>query len=261
MKPGMRVAIAMLVTLAAAFGQAPIKPAATHLREEPATPGAIPPPVQIAPVLPKPEPTTRPETYSVVVSRVPAQELLFALARDARLQIDIDPSLTGLVTLNAVDQTLPQLLTRIARQIEMRYEIDGQTLVVMRDTPYLRSYKIDYLAANRTVSMRSTASTQFGAGTAAGGTSGSATGATSTIEVTTQNHLWDSIVQNIREMLRETDRVLPAGGVAAQVAAAPTAPPPPPGAGGPGSAPQSAAPGAQAAQAAPVPAMPMFQEA
>ena len=189
MKSGTRAAIAVLLTLAAACGQAPIKPAATHIREEPAPPGSIPPPVQIAPVLPKPEPSTRPETYSVVVSRVPAQELLFALARDARLQIDIDPSLTGLVTLNAVDQTLPQLLTRIARQIDMRYEFDGQNLVVLRDAPFLRSYKIDYLSANRNVSMRSTASTQFGAssGTAGGaGAAAASTGATSTIEVTSQ---------------------------------------------------------------------------
>src|SRR5882724_1612791 len=125
----------------------------------------------------------RPETYSVVVNRVPAQELLFALARDAKLQIDIDPALTGLVTLNAVDQTLPQLLTRIARQIDMRYEFDGQNLVVLRDAPFLRSYRIDYLSANRNVSMRSTASTQFGgSGATAGGGGGSTTGATSTIE-------------------------------------------------------------------------------
>jgi MSHA biogenesis protein MshL len=87
----------------------------------------------------------------------------------------------------------------------------------MRDAPYLRSYKIDYLSANRNVSMRSTASTQFGAGAStAGGVSGSSstTGATSTIEVTTQNHLWESIVQNVREILRETDRIFPAGALA-----------------------------------------------
>jgi general secretion pathway protein D len=226
---GKRAAIAALVMLAAACGQAPISPTPTHLREEPRAAGSIPPPVQIAPVLPKPEPTTRPETYSVVVNRVPAQELLFALARDARLQIDIDPSLTGLVTLNAVDQTLPQLLTRIARQIDMRYEIDGQNLTVMRDAPYLRSYKIDYLSANRNVSMRSTASTQFGAsGATAGGTAaagGSATGATSTIEVTSQNHLWESVVANVREILRESDRVFPGG-----AAVAPAQQPPPAGA-------------------------------
>jgi general secretion pathway protein D len=225
MNLGKTVSIASLAMLAVACGPAPIKPADNHIHaEEQRSSGSIPPPVQIAPVLPKPQPSLRPETYSVVVNRVPAQELLFALARDARLQIDIDPSLTGLVTLNAVDQTLPQLLSRIGRQVDMRYEMDGQNLHIMRDSPFLRSYKIDYLSANRTVSMRSTASTQFGAASTAGGTgSGATTGATSTIEVSTQNHLWESIVQNVREILRETDRIFPMG-TAPAASAAPAAP-------------------------------------
>jgi MSHA biogenesis protein MshL len=251
MNLGKMVSIASIAMLAAACGPAPIKPADNHIQAEAQRPeGPIPPPVQVAPVLPKPQPTLRPETYSVVVNRVPAQELLFALARDARLQIDIDPSLTGLVTLNAVDQTLPQLLSRIGRQVDMRYEVDGQNLHIMRDSPFLRSYKIDYLSANRSVAMRSTASTQFGAATSGG--SGT-TGATSTIEVSAQNHLWESVVQNVREILRETDRILLPGSAAAAPAAAP---PPVPAAQQQGAAPAQAAPQA----AAPQPAA-TFQEA
>ena len=113
--------------------------------------GQIPPPVQIAPLLPKPKPAARLETYSVVVNNVRVQDLLFALARDAKLNVDIHNDITGSVTLNAIDQTLPQLLARIARQVDMRYEVEGQNLSVMRDTPYLRSYKIDYLSAVRNV--------------------------------------------------------------------------------------------------------------
>src|SRR4051812_27295978 len=150
------VVLAVGCGLASACGQAPIAPAGSHIRgDEPRAEGTIPPPVQVTPVLPKPRPALRPETYSVVVNRVPAQELLFALARDAKLQIDIDPSLGGTVTLNAIDQTLPQLLARIARQVDMRYEFDGETLIVMRDAPFLRSYKIDYLSAARNVKMQS----------------------------------------------------------------------------------------------------------
>jgi MSHA type pilus biogenesis protein MshL len=213
MNLGKTVSIASVAMLAAACGPAPIRPADNHIQaEEQRPPGTIPAPVQIAPVLPKPQPTVRAETYSVVVNRVPAQELLFALARDARLQIDIDPSLTGLVTLNAVDQTLPQLLSRIGRQVDMRYEVDGQNLHIMRDSPFLRSYKIDYLSAARVVKMQSTASTQFGSPQAGGPT---ATGATSTIDVAAQNNLWESVVQNLKEILRETDKIIPAPSAAA----------------------------------------------
>jgi MSHA biogenesis protein MshL len=195
----------------AACGQAPMKPAPTHLMAQDArAPDAIPEPVQVTPLLPKPKATPRPETYSVVVNNVRAQELLFALARDARLQIDIDPNLAGNVTLNAIDQTLPQLLNRIARQIDMRYELEGDTLVVMRDSPFLRSYTIDYLSASRNVKMQSTSSTQFGSTGGAAGTAGGTTGATSVIDVAAQNNLWESIVQNLKDILRETDKIIPA---------------------------------------------------
>jgi general secretion pathway protein D len=236
-------AVVLLPVAIAGCSQAPLEASPGHIRSEAPRPeGEIPPPVQVSPLLPKPRPSTRPETYSVVVSNVRVQELLFALARDARMQIDIDPTLTGSVTLNAIDQTLPQLLQRISRQVEMRYEIDGQNLIVSRDAPFLRSYKIDYLSASRNVKMQSTASTTFSSGTQAG-SGPNTTGATSTIDVAAQNNLWESIVQNVKDILRETDKVLPAGSAIAPAAA--PAPSPAPPAGSP--------PGASSAAAAAAP--------
>ena len=212
-KQGAAFVFVVAAGLLAGCGQTPVAPSETHINTEAIrAEGAIPPPVQVTPVLPKPTPAARPETYSVVVNNVGVQELLFALARDARLQIDIDSGLSGNVTLNAIDQTLPQLLQRIARQVDMRYRLDGDTLVIMRDAPYLHTYRIDYLSAARNVKMQSSASTQFSSSTtgAAAPTTGTTTGATATIDVTSENHLWDSIVQNVRDILRETDKLLPA---------------------------------------------------
>ena len=75
------------------------------------------------------------ETYTVVVEQVPVDELLFALARDAEVNVDVHPDISGRVTLNAVDQTLPQLLDRISHQVRMRYELHGETLLVLPDRP------------------------------------------------------------------------------------------------------------------------------
>jgi hypothetical protein len=95
-------AAALLLPLLVISGcaQQPIDPSSGHIRgDEKSAEGQIPPPVQMTPLLPKPKPSAKPETYSVVVNNVRIQELLFALARDARMQIDIDPTLTGSVTL------------------------------------------------------------------------------------------------------------------------------------------------------------------
>ncbi|WP_051338766.1 pilus (MSHA type) biogenesis protein MshL [Sulfuricella denitrificans] len=200
--------------LLAACGTQPITPSAGHIKDEPRAAGNIPKPVQQAAPLPPPKPATKAETYSVVVNNVPVQELLFALARDARVNVDVHPGIEGSVTLNALNQTLPQLLTRIAKQVDMRYELDGPNLVVMPDSPFLRNYKVDYLNMSRDATSNVSIATQISTtGTGAGGTSSGTGNNNSTTSVTNKsnNRFWETLVQNIKDILRETDKVLPEG--------------------------------------------------
>ena len=193
-----------------------MRPSDTHIRAEAAPPaGTVPTPVQISSVLPKPKATLRPETYSVVVNNVKVQELLFALARDAKLNIDIHPGIGGVVTVNAIDQTLPQLLSRIAKQVDMRWELDGPNLVVMRDSPYLHVYKIDYVNMDRKTAGTVGVSGQVASGAASGGGGGGGGGSnTSTITVTNSanNTFWTTLERNVKDILRETDKIVPASG-------------------------------------------------
>lgn len=243
MRKGTTAAVAALAVLVAACGQVPIAPSEAHIRAEERPEGAIPPPVQITPVLPKPKPAARPETYSVVVNNVRVQELLFALARDARLNVDIHSDIIGTVTLNAIDQTLPQLLTRIARQVDMRYEIDGQNLIVMRDTPFLRVYKVDYVNLARDAKSVANLSTQVSGSAPAGAAAAPAGGqnnSIATINTVSVNKFWDTLVANIKDLLRETDKVLPAGVPAQTAAVSTTAPAAPVQPAAPGAAPATA---------------------
>jgi general secretion pathway protein D len=88
----------------------------------------------------------------------------------------------------------------------MRYELNGANLLVLPDAPYLRAYKVDFVSASRNVKMQSQASTQFSGtaagGAAAGGGSGG-TGSTATIDVVSNSQLWDTLVQNIKDILGE----------------------------------------------------------
>ena len=230
---GKSVAFALMVTLTGC-GLPPVKPSSGHLQAEAARPeGAIPAPVQVVPALPPPSPASRPETYSVVVNNVRVQDLLFALARDAKLNVDIHPSVTGSVTLNAIDQTLQQLLSRVAKQVDMRYDMDGQTLSVMRDTPYLRIYRMDYVNLSRdSISVANLSTNVSGSAAAPGGGGGSSAqnNSTSVVKTTSNNKFWDTLVANVRDLLRETDKIIPLNAPAPSIAAAPAAAPGAPGA-------------------------------
>ncbi|MBP9803346.1 MAG: pilus (MSHA type) biogenesis protein MshL [Candidatus Accumulibacter sp.] len=191
-------------------------PSGGHLQADSVvgTAGVIPPPVQQSVSLPRPKATGKTETYSVVVNNVAVHDLLFALARDAKLNVDIYPGLSGLVTINAIDQTLPQLLTRIAKQVDMRFELDGPNLAVMPDAPYLKNYRVDYVNIVREVTGIVSTSTQISTSSLATGGGGVAgTGNTSRIQIEnkSKNRFWETLERNLKELLHETDKIFPEG--------------------------------------------------
>lgn len=236
MKNVVRVgAVSFTLALAACTTPSFPPPAKSHLGadEMPAATGEIPAPVQQTLALPAPKVSARPETYSVVVNNVRVQDLLFALARDAKLNVDVHPGINGTVTLNAIDQTLPQLLTRISKQVDMRWEMDGPNLMVMPDSPYLRNYKVDYVNMSRDTSGTVAVTTQIASNIPGAATSGGATNNSVTkIDNLAKNHFWDTLIQNIKDLLRETDKILPEGSsetlveqAASQAGISPPAPP------------------------------------
>ncbi len=211
--------LASLMACSALVPPPPV-PSAGHLRpEDNRQTQDIPPVVDKVPLLPRPEPAPDLEKYTVVVNEVPVKELLFALARDAQVNVDIDPGIEGLVTLNAIDQTLPQILDRIARQADVRFEIQGKNIIVSPDRPYLRTYRVDYLNLTResqgtieiATQIATTGMSDIGGGGGAGGGGGSNNSTASIID-TANNRFWLTLTRNIQALVGETA----AGGGAGQ---------------------------------------------
>ena len=204
--------------LAACAHQSKVKPSAGHIDGKVASQNVnqtaiapIPKLVRSAPKLPPPKATAKAQTYSVVVNEVPVKEILFALARESKLNIDINPSIQGRATLNAVDQTLPAILERLARQVDLTYKMEGNVLYIAPDSPVLRNYKVDYVNINRDTKGFIGADGQISSSSQTGGnTSTSGNGANNSsrtsVDSTSKNHLWESLIQNIKELLAETDK-------------------------------------------------------
>ncbi|MCW8910488.1 MAG: type II and III secretion system protein, partial [Gammaproteobacteria bacterium] len=67
-----------------------------HLTKKIVTPAAkIPAAINQTTLLPEPKRRPKLETYTVIVSDVPARELLFSMARDAKLNLDIHNDIQG----------------------------------------------------------------------------------------------------------------------------------------------------------------------
>ncbi|NNL06363.1 MAG: pilus (MSHA type) biogenesis protein MshL [Gammaproteobacteria bacterium] len=184
-----------------------------HLIFEEPDPAGIPEPVSSVPVLPKPEQRPDLETYTVVVHDVPIRELLFSMARDARLNLDIENTIEGKVTMNAIDQTLPRILDRIARQTSIRYQLVDDTLRVQADTPYLKTYHIGYLNMARLstgsvevsseISSTGTGDVEGGSSRGGGQGGGGGNDSSSIVQNTSNNQFWKSLAINISGIIGE----------------------------------------------------------
>lgn len=204
-----KLAVTCCILLAGCGTQA-IAPSTVHIQESNRNNDTIPEPVRQSASISPPKPTPKVETYSVAVYKVPVQSLLFALARDAKVNVDIHSGIEGEVTLNALDQTLPQILSRIAKQVDMRFELNGNNLVVLPDTPFLRNYKIDYVNVSRDTSSTVSIATQISTTGSTSGDGGSGNNnSTTSVSNTSNNRFWTTLVENIKDTLRETDKQLP----------------------------------------------------
>lgn len=234
--------------LASCAHESAVHPSSGHIdgHINPAAPdqalaASIPQPARSSAYLPPPKPRNKEQTYSVVVNDVPVKEILFALARESKLNIDIHPAIQGRVTLNAVEQTLPAILERLSKQVDLTYRVDGNVLSIVPDLPVLRSYKVDYVnmsrdttgfigAAAEIASTGRSASTTSGAGGSSSSSSsgssgtGAANSSRTAVNSESKNHFWQTLIQNLQDILAETDKevIITRAGSPAQAAEAAT---------------------------------------
>lgn len=172
----------------------------------------IPPPIQqLPPLLPPPQPIKPLATYTIVVDGVPADKLLFTLAREANLNIDIHPDIKGYIALNAIEQTLPQILERISKQIEIAYTLDLQQgyLSIFPDKPLMKTYKVNYVNMTRESSgdvsiatqISTTGTTNIGAANASGAGGSDSNNSKTSVRNTSNNRFWETLQKNIQSIL------------------------------------------------------------
>lgn len=201
-------ALALALSLGGCANRQPtVTPSAGHITPTPKAPGEVLAPVKSSAfAVPAPKPPTKAATYSVVVSDVPVKELLQALARDTRENIDIHPALSGVVSINAINETLPAILDRASRQVNMRYKREGSTIFVQPDTPFLKTYRVNYVNMERDSESRigvtgAISGSSGGSGQQGGGGGQGANQSQTTVNTRSQNHFWDTLQTNIRSIL------------------------------------------------------------
>jgi MSHA biogenesis protein MshL len=207
--------LALMAGVAACAPTLPV-PSDAHLKKElvPAPAAApIPEAARGSLLLAAPLPSASPQRYTVVVSNVAATDLLATLARDAGINVDVHPDIRGTVSINAIDQTLAQILDRLAQQIDIRYTLEGNLLQVVPDSPFVRIYHVEYLNMSRETSSRTSIATQVattgGIGDSKGAQASVGNNSGADLVNTSSNRYWQTLVESLKSLLQETDKILP----------------------------------------------------
>lgn len=126
---------------------------------------------------------------------VPLRDALFELADQANYDIELDPRITGSVIFTARDKPFDLVVEKIAEIAGLRYKFEDESLRVELDTPYNKTYKIDYLSYIRknSGSIRNDVAVVSGEGT----NTGSQFQAASESEA----NFWGELDVNIAQML------------------------------------------------------------
>ena len=188
---------AMQVDLVDSIADRPVD--GRHLVAPEVTPESdIPDIVRPLPAVTAPQLEVPLELYSVVVQDVEVKQLLFAMARDADINIDVHSSVTGSVSMNAIDQTLPQILDRLSRQVSIVWDFEREDyLTVQVDLPELRNYRIDYVNVARNA--ESAVLVASGVGDDATNTS------TSSLSQVSNNDFWQMLESNLSTILNDSE--------------------------------------------------------
>ncbi len=84
---------------------------------------------------------------SIAVNQtIPLRDVLFELAEQADYDLELDPRIRGSIIFTARNRPFDQVIARISDVSGLRYRFDDEVLRVELDTPYNKTYKIDYLS-------------------------------------------------------------------------------------------------------------------
>ena len=158
--------------------------------------------IQSAPLPESPSATKQRELFTVVVNDVPVKELLFAIARDANVEIDVNSDVSGDVTLNAIDATFEEILERVSRQTDIRYSNESGVIYVQTDAPFLKHYEVSYVNMERTSSSTITIATEV---SSTGGANGESLGniSNTNIDNTSSHRFWKMLQTNVKNIVSQ----------------------------------------------------------
>jgi general secretion pathway protein D len=126
---------------------------------------------------------------------VPLRDVLYELAQQAEYDLELDPNIRGSIIFTARERPFDQVIERISEIAGLRFKFEGDVMRVEVDTPYNKTYKIDYLnyVRSNTGSVRNDIAVVSG--------DGADTGSTFRASIESEADFWGELEANVQQIL------------------------------------------------------------
>jgi general secretion pathway protein D len=126
---------------------------------------------------------------------VPLRDVLFELAQQADYDLELDPRITGSIIFTARQRPLDEVVERIAKISDLRFNFENDVMRVELDTPYNKIYKVDYLSFIRKTNGKVSNNISVVAG------EGTDTGSQFQASSESEADFWGELEQNLSQLL------------------------------------------------------------
>ena len=150
-------------------------------------------------VLPEPR-------YSLEVFDTPLHALLFSLAADAGVQLKVYGTLNARVTINAIDQILSDIMSTVAEQSDISWQLRDRVLTVWSGEAYSYSYPVNYLNIHRRTQSSVGLATQVGTINASIDSGASIANSSQTrVENISEHGFWGALDDDLQSIVNQSD--------------------------------------------------------
>jgi MSHA biogenesis protein MshL len=162
---------------------------------------------------------------------VSLHDLMFELADQAGIDLEMDPNIHGSIIFTAKDRPFSDVVDRICAMAGLRYTFDNNVLRVQVDRPFTKEYRMDYTSVGR----KSTSTIETGVQSAAGGggsggsTTASKQGSDVKVDNANDSDFWKDVDAGLSQLLASSDGTMTLASQSDPVAVAEAPPPVPEG--------------------------------
>lgn len=162
---------------------------------------------------------------------VPLRDLLFEMAEQAGVDLELDPQIRGSIIFTARERPFDEVVGRISEMAGLRYTYKNNVLRMELDRPYSKTYKIDYVNILRSIKSNVNVDVSVVSGGEA------SVGSAATIESSLEGDFWKELETNLEQILVAGDThvtlatladpvAMPSSGMVAPMGNDPSMPPP-----------------------------------